>query len=254
MSEHDYLPAQTRFIVPRIPNAKIIRHALLARLDSGRDCALTLVAAAPGSGKSALLAQWARSLEGPVAWLSCDVDDADPAWFWRDVNAAIRHAWNGGAARRDGADRAAAAPPVGHRDGQRARPSAAGCDRASTTSISLRPVRRRWSRSSTHFRQRCELVLGSRQDPVVPTRPVARPGSPARAAPDRLAVQRRTRSSKSLADLGVELSPSNWLGSLSSPRAGPSACTSPACRCAPSPGRRRCCAGWSTPTGAWSTS
>ena len=48
---------------------------------------------AAGSGKSALLTQWGRRLDGPVAWLSCDVDDADASWFWRDVIAAIRQAW-----------------------------------------------------------------------------------------------------------------------------------------------------------------
>jgi ATP/maltotriose-dependent transcriptional regulator MalT len=95
VSAHENLTAHTRFAVPHIPNATLIRHALMSRLDAGSDCALTLVAAAPGSGKSALLAQWVGTLPGPVAWLSCDIDDADPVWFWRDVRAAVRHSWLG---------------------------------------------------------------------------------------------------------------------------------------------------------------
>lgn len=87
------LTAHTRFAVPRIPNAKVRRPALLTRLDTGTDCALTMVTAAPGSGKSALLAEWATELGPDVAWLSCDIDDADQGWFWRDVTAAIQHSW-----------------------------------------------------------------------------------------------------------------------------------------------------------------
>ena len=93
MAGYDSLTAHTRFAVPRIPNAKVRRPALLTRLDTARDCVLTLVTAAPGSGKSALLAEWATQLRRDAAWLSCDIDDADPSWFWRDVRAAIEHAW-----------------------------------------------------------------------------------------------------------------------------------------------------------------
>jgi LuxR family maltose regulon positive regulatory protein len=95
MAAYDSLTAHTRFAVPRIPNAKVRRPALLTRLDTGTDCALTMVTAAPGSGKSALLAEWATGLRGAVAWLSCDIDDADPGWFWRDVRAAIQRSWPG---------------------------------------------------------------------------------------------------------------------------------------------------------------
>jgi LuxR family maltose regulon positive regulatory protein len=97
MAGFDSLTAHTRFAVPRIPNAKVRRPALLTRLDTGTECALTMVTAAPGSGKSALLAEWATELRGAVAWLSCDIDDADPGWFWRDVRAAIQHSWPGAA-------------------------------------------------------------------------------------------------------------------------------------------------------------
>lgn len=85
--------ALNRYAVPHIPNATIERTALASRLDSASECDLILVAAAPGSGKTALLAHWANASDQPMAWLSCDADDADAAWFWRDVIAAIRSAW-----------------------------------------------------------------------------------------------------------------------------------------------------------------
>lgn len=79
--------------MPRIPNATLRRDALLARLDAGVDQPLTLVAAAPGSGKTALLAQWVSNLAQPVAWLSCGWDDADARWFWRNLTCAVRQGW-----------------------------------------------------------------------------------------------------------------------------------------------------------------
>ena len=85
--------ARTRFAVPRIPNAKVRRDALLARLDAGAGAPLSLVVAAPGSGKTALVAQWVGGLAQPVAWLLCELDDADPWWFWRNLACAVREGW-----------------------------------------------------------------------------------------------------------------------------------------------------------------
>jgi LuxR family transcriptional regulator, maltose regulon positive regulatory protein len=42
-----------------------------------------------GFGKTTLLAEWARSGPRPVAWLSLDEGDNDPARFWRHVAAAL---------------------------------------------------------------------------------------------------------------------------------------------------------------------
>ncbi len=84
---------RTKFVVPIIPNATVVRLALLARLDAEPDGPLIVLAAAPGSGKTSLLSQWVGRLDGPVAWLSCTTDDAEPMLFWRDVDLAIREAW-----------------------------------------------------------------------------------------------------------------------------------------------------------------
>jgi len=45
--------------------------------------ARVLVCAPAGSGKTALLADWARRGGRPVAWLGLDGGDNDPARFWR---------------------------------------------------------------------------------------------------------------------------------------------------------------------------
>jgi LuxR family maltose regulon positive regulatory protein len=42
-----------------------------------------------GFGKTTLLGDWARRSERPVAWLSLDEGDNDPARFWRYVAAAL---------------------------------------------------------------------------------------------------------------------------------------------------------------------
>ena len=54
---------------------------------------LVLLAGEMGSGKTALLADWVESFDGPVAWLSCDAVDSEPRAFWEDVTAAVRRAW-----------------------------------------------------------------------------------------------------------------------------------------------------------------
>jgi LuxR family maltose regulon positive regulatory protein len=56
-----------------------------------RACAVTLVAGFAGSGKSVLLAEWAHSHpERGVAWLSCDITDADQMLFWVSLIEALR--------------------------------------------------------------------------------------------------------------------------------------------------------------------
>src|SRR5215470_9450904 len=75
--------------VPRPPPGFVARPRLAGRLDEGLSRRLILVCAPAGSGKTALLAAWASGGQWPVAWLSLDEGDNDPARFWRYVAAAL---------------------------------------------------------------------------------------------------------------------------------------------------------------------
>src|SRR5215831_7391749 len=78
--------------VPRPPPGFVARPRLAGRLDEGLSQRLILVCAPAGSGKTALLAAWASGGRWPVAWLSLDEGDNDPARFWRHVAAALERA------------------------------------------------------------------------------------------------------------------------------------------------------------------
>ena len=65
------------------------RPRLAERLDEAIRRGLVLVCAPAGYGKTSLLASWARHCQQPVAWLSLDASDNDPARFWRHAVAAL---------------------------------------------------------------------------------------------------------------------------------------------------------------------
>jgi LuxR family transcriptional regulator, maltose regulon positive regulatory protein len=79
-----------RLIVPILPPRCIPRPRLVSVLNTATQRPLTLVAAGPGSGKTVLLSQWARSRPTPPAWVSLGASDNDPARFWPLVTAAFR--------------------------------------------------------------------------------------------------------------------------------------------------------------------
>ena len=93
MSSVETVVARAKFCVPHVPNASVHREALTARLTSAAEAPLSLVVAAPGSGKTALLAQWVGELDCPVAWMSCDPSDGDARSFWRNFATAVALAW-----------------------------------------------------------------------------------------------------------------------------------------------------------------
>ena len=68
------------------------RQRLTVRLDEGLAGGLVLVCAPAGYGKTVLLADWARRSGHPVAWLSLDAGDNNPARVWRHVVAALDRA------------------------------------------------------------------------------------------------------------------------------------------------------------------
>jgi LuxR family transcriptional regulator, maltose regulon positive regulatory protein len=79
----------TKLHLPSTRPGFVPRARLLQRLTDGLAGELTLVCAPAGFGKTALLADWARGSPRPVAWLSLDAGDNDPARFWRYVAAAL---------------------------------------------------------------------------------------------------------------------------------------------------------------------
>ena len=88
VSERDVLLA-TKLHAPRSCPDLVPRPRLAECLDQGLARGLTLICAPAGYGKTVLLAEWARRGQPPVAWLSLDAGDNDPARFWRHAVAAL---------------------------------------------------------------------------------------------------------------------------------------------------------------------
>jgi len=87
-SERDVLLA-TKLTVPGLWADLVPRPRLAQRLDEGQGRGLVLACAPAGYGKTVLLAEWVRRGRHPVAWLSLDAGDNDPARFWRHAVAAL---------------------------------------------------------------------------------------------------------------------------------------------------------------------
>src|SRR5215467_12460171 len=80
----------TKLHVPRPQTHLVPRPHLAGRLQQGLACALTLVSAPAGFGKTTLLAQWLVESGMPVAWLSLEAEDNDPTRFLSYLVAALR--------------------------------------------------------------------------------------------------------------------------------------------------------------------
>lgn len=85
----------TKLAIPSLNPRWVNRPRLMALLDSGRDRRLTLLSAAPGSGKTTALAQYCAQ-RGNIAWLGLDAADADPARFAAGIAAAVERVIPGG--------------------------------------------------------------------------------------------------------------------------------------------------------------
>src|SRR5690349_11741530 len=64
---------------PQVRHAPVRRQRLFDVLDADAGHGVTLICAGPGWGKTTLVSQWAETRTSPVAWLTLDTFDNDPA-------------------------------------------------------------------------------------------------------------------------------------------------------------------------------
>jgi LuxR family maltose regulon positive regulatory protein len=83
---------QTKLYIPPIRPNLVPRTNLVDRLNRGlnQGLKLTVISAPAGYGKSTLASEWIASSRTPVAWLSLDEADNDPALFFIYLIAAIQ--------------------------------------------------------------------------------------------------------------------------------------------------------------------
>ena len=77
---------------PEPAHGTVTRRRLIALLNQhARRCPVTLLSGPAGSGKTTLAAGWRLSQGAgrPIAWLTLDEYDDDPATFWRYVFEAL---------------------------------------------------------------------------------------------------------------------------------------------------------------------
>ncbi len=86
---------RTKLHRPRVLADIVCRGRLHALMDRGLETTVTLVSAPAGYGKSVLVSHWADSVEHPVAWISLDESDSDPAQFLDYLAAALDEALSG---------------------------------------------------------------------------------------------------------------------------------------------------------------
>ncbi|HEY4383727.1 MAG TPA: tetratricopeptide repeat protein, partial [Ktedonobacteraceae bacterium] len=84
-----------KFLLPSLHSSLVLRERLLALLDRGLEHRLTLVSAPAGFGKTTLVRQWVAKRSKlqhfpPLAWVSLDAGDNDPARFWRYLMTACQ--------------------------------------------------------------------------------------------------------------------------------------------------------------------
>src|SRR5919197_1555139 len=85
---------ETKLFPPKLRRRLVARPRLRGRLSRGAASRLTLVSAPAGFGKTTLLAEWlaATGTEGPVAGLSGEEGDTQPASYWAYLITALQAA------------------------------------------------------------------------------------------------------------------------------------------------------------------
>src|SRR5215216_5802298 len=82
----------TKLYIPPPPPKVVVRARLIERLNEGlsEGNRLSLISAPAGFGKTTLVSEWIAGVERPVAWLSLDEGDSDPARFLTYLLAALQ--------------------------------------------------------------------------------------------------------------------------------------------------------------------
>ena len=82
--------ARSKFLAPSSPSRHVARAALRRRIDG--EAPLVVVTGPPGSGKTALLAEWNHAAPpGRAAWFHVDESDRDSTRFWQAFLAAMHY-------------------------------------------------------------------------------------------------------------------------------------------------------------------
>jgi LuxR family transcriptional regulator, maltose regulon positive regulatory protein len=80
----------TKLYIPPPRSKVVLRPRLAERLNEGLGHKLTLISAPAGFGKTTLVSEWVAGCEHPVAWLSLDEGDKDPARFLSYLVSALQ--------------------------------------------------------------------------------------------------------------------------------------------------------------------
>lgn len=81
--------SEAKLAAPRLRPELLDRPRLVRALDAADSASLTLVAAPAGYGKTTAVRAWCASRDVPVAWVTLDAADDDPAQLWTYVATAV---------------------------------------------------------------------------------------------------------------------------------------------------------------------
>jgi LuxR family maltose regulon positive regulatory protein len=88
-ASYEVVLAEAKLAPPRMRSQTIERPRVTWALDADA-AASTLVAALAGYGKTTAVRAWCAARKVPVAWVTLDASDNDPARLWRYVITAVR--------------------------------------------------------------------------------------------------------------------------------------------------------------------
>lgn len=81
---------KTKLRMPPVRTDLVVRNRLTTKLERAWQAKLTLITAPAGFGKTTLVQTWVEASHQPVAWLSLDEQDNNPARFFLYLIHACR--------------------------------------------------------------------------------------------------------------------------------------------------------------------